>query len=442
VNPAGPFPRSVLVVGAGGREHALVRALAASPSHPRLLCAPGNAGIAAEAACFAVKVDDVPGLVALALREKVDFVVVGPEVPLVLGLADRLMETGVKVYGACAAGARLEASKTYTKHILLKYGIPTATAGLFSETAPALDYIRSRTIPIVVKADGLAAGKGVVVATTLAEAESAVREMIEEGKFGAGGRTILVEDCLVGEETSILVVVSGRDYYILPTSQDHKRVGDGDTGPNTGGMGAYSPDATITAGVLAQEIERSASSAPRSRPSPPRASRFCGTLFRRPHADALRVPRSSNSIPGFGDPETQVVLPRLTSDLLALLWAAANTASLGRWWIVSAGLLRDLRGRGREAAILALPFPRAESSPCRRDQLLPPASSILQAGTARDAAGESLVSSGGRVLGVVALATHPPHRRRPAPMLRAMHWIAFADKYYRRDIGAKQLNRS
>ncbi|HEY5227296.1 MAG TPA: phosphoribosylamine--glycine ligase, partial [Opitutaceae bacterium] len=244
------LPRTVLVVGAGGREHALVRALAASPAAPRVLCAPGNAGIAADVACFPIKVDDIDGLIALARREGVEFVVVGPEVPLVLGLADRLVLAGITVYGACAEGARLEASKTFTKEILVKHGIPTAAAGLFSETAPAIDYIRSRSIPIVVKADGLAAGKGVVVATSLPEAEAAVREMIDEGRFGTGGRTVLIEDCLVGEETSLLVVVSGRDYVILPTSQDHKRIGDGDTGPNTGGMGAYSPAEVVTPALL------------------------------------------------------------------------------------------------------------------------------------------------------------------------------------------------
>lgn len=430
MNPAS-LPRSVLVVGAGGREHALVRALAASPAHPRMLCAPGNAGIAADAACFPIKVDDVAGLVALALREKVEFVVVGPEVPLVLGLADRLTEAGIKVYGACAAGARLEASKTYTKQLLLKYRIPTAAAGLFSETAPALDYIRSRSIPIVVKADGLAAGKGVVVATTLAEAESAVREMIDEGKFGTGGRTILVEDCMFGEETSILVVVSGRDYYILPTSQDHKRAGDGDTGPNTGGMGAYSPAEVVTPALL-KEID-----ARIVRPSVEAIAAegisFCGTLF-----VGIMLTSEGPKVLEFntrlGDPETQAVLPRIASDLLELLWAAAH-GTLG------SQVVKISPEYALCVVVAAKGYPGAYASgdPIALPPGLPANVVVYHAGTARDKAGR-LVTSGGRVLGVTATA--PSLAAAAACAYAACDGIACSSKYYRRDIGARQLNRS
>ena len=192
----------MLVVGSGGREHTLVRCLLASPARPRVLCAPGNAGIAQDATCVPVAVEDVAGLVALAQREQVEFVVVGPEVPLSLGLANQLLAAGLPVYGPTADGARLEASKTFTKQLLLKYRIPTAAAGFFSEVAPALAYLRARPVPIVIKADGLAAGKGVIVAQTAAEAEAAVRDMLDGGKFGSAGRLILIEDCLVGEETS------------------------------------------------------------------------------------------------------------------------------------------------------------------------------------------------------------------------------------------------
>ncbi len=430
MNPA-ELPRSILVVGSGGREHALVRALAASPARPRVLCAPGNAGIADDAACFPVKADDVPGLVELARREGVGLVVVGPEVPLVMGLADRLAEARIPVYGPTAAGARLEASKTYTKQLLLKYGIPTAEAGLFAETAPALGYIRSRRIPIVVKADGLAAGKGVVVAATLAEAESAVVEMIEQGKFGSGGRQILVEDCLEGEETSILVVVSGRDYVILPTSQDHKRIGDGDTGPNTGGMGAYSPAEVVTPALMA-EIERRI-----VRPSVEAIASeglgFRGTLFVGIMLTAGRPqgPRVQHPLRGSRD--------------------AGRPAEAGHR---SAGPpVGGGHGAARpDSGSRCAPSTRSASSSARRDTPertvsgdpivlpapLPAEVTVLHAGTSRDAAGR-LVTAGGRVLGVTARG--PSLAAAAASAYAACESIRCASKYFRRDIGARQLRR-
>ncbi len=429
MNPV-DLPRCVLVVGSGGREHALVRALAASPARPRVLCAPGNAGIAGDAACHPVKADDVPGLVALAGREKVAFVVVGPEVPLTLGLADRLAEAGIPVYGPRAAGARLEASKVFTKSILQKYGIPTAAAAAFSEAAPALAHLRSGRIPVVVKADGLAAGKGVVVASTLAEAEAAVTEMIEEGKFGAGGRQVLIEECLEGEETSILVVVSGRDFVVLPTSQDHKRIGDGDTGPNTGGMGAYSPAEVVTPALLREITERIV------RPSVDAIASegiaFCGTLF-----IGIMLTAAGPSVlefnTRFGDPETQAVLPRLGTDLLALLWAAAR-GRLG-------GFALEVRPEHAICVVISAagyPGPYASGDEIELPAVLPAGVSILHAGTARDARGR-LVTAGGRVLGVTA--TGPSLREAASRAYEACELIRCASKFYRRDVGARQLRR-
>ena len=420
------LPRSVLVVGSGGREHAIIIALRKSAAAPRLLCAPGNPGIAEIATCFPIAADDIKGLVALALSEAVDFVVVGPEVPLSLGLVDELIKVGIRAYGPKADGARLEASKIYTKEILQRYNIPTAPAAFFDHAAAAIEYIRARAVPIVVKADGLAAGKGVVVAQTHAEAEQAVHALI-----GLPGQSkLLIEDCLVGEETSLLVVVSGRDYVILPTSQDHKRIGDGDTGPNTGGMGTYSPAEIVTPSLLAQidrDIVRPSVNAIAAEGIDFRGTLFIGVMLTAQGPSVLEYNTR------FGDPETQVVLPRIETDFLAVLWAAAcgelatiqlktNPAHALCVVITAKGYPNDyLRGD-------AITLPSA----------IPSSVSIIHAGTARNAAGQ-LVTNGGRVLGVTALAPTLPHAALDA--YAVCDAIQCSSKYFRRDIGARQLRR-
>ncbi|AOS44909.1 Phosphoribosylamine--glycine ligase [Lacunisphaera limnophila] len=427
---ANPLPSSVLIVGSGGREHALAKSLALSPAKPRLLCAPGNAGIAADATCFPVAADNIPGLVELAQREKVDFVVVGPEVPLSLGLVDALMQAGIPAYGPKADGARLEASKVFTKQILLKYNIPTAPAGIFTAIEPALAYLQKRGAPIVIKADGLAAGKGVIVAQTLAEAEAAVRDMLAGNKFGSAGSQILIEDCMFGDETSILVVVSGRDYVILPVSQDHKRIGDGDTGPNTGGMGTYSPAEVVTPELLARidrEIVKPSVDAIAAEGMDFRGTLFIGIMLT---ADGPSVLEYNTR---FGDPETQVVLPRITSDFLALLWAAAR------------GELRGMEIEVRPDAALCVvvaakgyPDNYPKGDVITFPAMLPPQTTIIHAGTTKNAAGQ-IVMNGGRVLGVTALA--PTLREAADRAYTACDQIQCVAKYYRRDIGARQLTR-
>ena len=426
------LPKSVLIVGSGGREHALVRALVASPAAPRLLAAPGNPGMAAEgAACHPIAADAVADLVALAQREAVEFVVVGPEVPLALGLVDALAAVNIPAFGPKADGAQLEASKILTKQILQKYGIPTAPAGIFDQVGPAIAYLRARPAPIVVKADGLAAGKGVIVAQTTPEAEAAVADMLEGNKFGASGSRVLIEDCLVGEETSILVVVSGRDYVTLPTSQDHKRIGEGDTGPNTGGMGTYSPADVVTPDLLAQidrEIVRPSVEAIADEGIDFRGVLFIGIMLTSDGPSVLEYNTR------FGDPETQVVLPRLGCDVLELLWRA-TLGDLKHF---------DLAVRPEHAMCVVLaargyPNSYPKGDPITIPDPLPPDVAVIHAGTAQNNAGQ-LVTAGGRVLGVTALA--PSLRAAADAAYATCDAIEMSTKVFRRDIGSRQFNRA
>jgi phosphoribosylamine--glycine ligase len=425
-----PLPSSILVVGSGGREHTIVTACLASPSRPRVIAAPGNGGIARDVTCFPVPVEDVPGLVALAKKERVEFVIVGPEVPLSLGLVDALIVAGIPAYGPKADGARLEASKIFTKELLLKYGIPTAPAKFFTEVAPAVAYLKTRKAPYVIKADGLAAGKGVVVTSDFAEAEAAVKMMLEGGAFGASGKRILVEDCLHGEETSIHLVVSGREYVVLPTSQDHKRVGDGDTGPNTGGMGAYSPAEVVSDSMLAlidKTICRPSVDAIAAEGIEYRGTLYIGIMLTQTGPQVIEFNAR------FGDPETQVLLPRLATDTVALLWAAANK----RLHEIKLEIKPDyalcvvLAAKGYPEK-----YPKGDA--IKLPRTVGAGEFVFHAGTTVSTNRE-IVTNGGRVLGVTALA---PTLRQAATQAYALcDRIEFASKYCRRDIGAKQLNR-
>ena len=423
-------PLHILVVGSGGREHTLARVCASSPLCDRVDVAPGNGGIAREFPCHAVAADDIPGLVNLAVTLQVDYVVVGPEVPLSLGLVDALEEKGIPAFGPRACGARLEASKVFTKEILEKHGIPTARSATFTELEPALAYLRQQTFPIVLKADGLAAGKGVTIATNLPEAEEAARDAMERRIFGESGDLLLIEECLVGEEASIHLLVSGKDYLILPTSQDHKRIGENDTGPNTGGMGAYSPAELVTPELLA-EIDQLV-----CRPSVEALEKegldFRGTLY----IGLMLTPEGPKVLEfnvRFGDPETQVILPRLATDPLELMLAVTRGTLNAVSYAVHPGVALCV-----VLAAGGYPGNYRKGDPLTLPEEVPADHWIFHAGTRTDENGV-LRTNGGRVLGVTGLAADL--RAASTSVYALCDAISFPGKTLRRDIGGKQLRR-
>jgi phosphoribosylamine--glycine ligase len=422
----------VLVVGSGGREHALCWAIAASPLCDKLYCAPGNAGIAGEAECVAIAADDIDGLVGFARAQHIDFVVVGPESPLVLGLVDRLESAGIAAFGPRAAAAALEGSKGFMKDLCARYDIPTAAYARFSAAEPAKTYVASQGLPIVIKADGLAAGKGVVIATTLHEAIDAIDAMMEQKVFGEAGGELVIEEFLEGEELSFFALVDGKSTLALASAQDHKRVGDGDTGPNTGGMGAYSPAPTMTA-VLEAEVMGliiQPTVAAMAREGAP----FQGVLY----AGLMRTtagPKLLEYNVRFGDPECQALCLRLMSDLLPALIAAHD------------GLLDKFQLRWRAEASLTVvmaakgyPGPYRKGSEIRgieRAAALPDVE-VFHAGTRRDADGR-LLAEGGRVLGVTALGATVAEAQRRA--YEAVDLIDWPEGFCRRDIGWRAVER-
>jgi phosphoribosylamine--glycine ligase len=373
-------------------------------------------------------------MVALARREKIGFVVVGPEVPLSLGLVDALAAAGIPAYGPKRDGARLEASKVFTKELLLKHGIPTAPAAVFDQAGDALAYLRQHAAPVVIKADGLAAGKGVIVPQNREETEAAIRTLLAlKTSSVADGRlpAILLEDCLFGEETSIHLVVSGREFVVLPTSQDHKRAGDNDTGANTGGMGAYSPAEIVTPAlldVIVRTIARPSVEAIAAEGIDFRGTLYIGLML------TAEGPQVLEFNTRFGDPETQVILPRLAIDPFALMWAATE------------GRLREIQLEVRpEYAMCVVIAAKGYPGHYSRGEIitlppaLPPDTWVVHAGTTLNAQ-QQVISAGGRVLGVCARAS--TLRTAASRAYAACDQLHFASKYFRRDIGARQLNRT
>ena len=423
----------VLVIGSGGREHALAWKLAQSPRVDEVIVAPGNAGTAGEAGCRNVPVQagDIDGLLQLAREEAVALTVVGPEGPLVAGVVDRFRAAGLRIFGPSAAAAQLEGSKAYAKDFLARHGIPTAFYAVHTDVEAALDYVRAKGAPIVVKADGLAAGKGVIVAMTLAEAEDAVRDMLSGNAFGEAGARVVVEEFLEGEEASFISMVDGRTALPMATSQDHKRVGDGDTGPNTGGMGAYSPAPVVTDAVHARVMDEVVK--PTVAGMIADGIPFTGFLYAGLMIDAAGAPKVIEFNVRFGDPETQPVMLRLQSDLVELVEAAID------------GRLHETQAQWDRRPSLgvvmaASPYP---DTPITGDVIsgldaVPAHAKVFHAGTALDAQGRVL-SAGGRVLCVAALGGSVSEAQRNAYAgVDAIHWN---HEFHRGDIGWRAIER-
>jgi len=423
----------VLVVGGGGREHALCWALKRDHPHATIFAAPGNPGTASLGTNLKIAASDAVALTAAAREHHIDCAVIGPEAPLAAGLADALRAAGTATFGPGAAAARLEASKAFAKEVMAAAGVPTAASRVFTDLAPALTYIKSHDEPLVVKASGLAAGKGVVVCATREEAAAAARAMLADAKLGAAGREIIVEECLEGEELSVLALTDGEQIAILPPAQDHKRLGEGDTGPNTGGMGAYCPVSLATPALL-QRVRREVLE-PTLRQMATRGERYTGVLYAGLMVAADGTPNVLEFNCRFGDPETQVVLPALPPGCTQHLLDIATGAWRPEQRVLPAtraAVTTVLAARGYPDA----PVPGAEIS---LPGDLGPDVLVFHAGTTRDGAG-TLRTAGGRVLNVTGLGPDVPAAARISAA--ACTKIEFAGKTWRRDIAWREIRRA
>ncbi|BEN76198.1 MULTISPECIES: phosphoribosylamine--glycine ligase [Serratia] len=424
---------NILIIGNGGREHALAWKAAQSPLADKVYVAPGNAGTTLEANLenVAIAATDIPALVAFAQSHDIGLTIVGPEAPLVIGVVDAFQAAGLKIFGPTQAAAQLEGSKAFTKDFLARHRIPTAEYENFTDVEPALAYVRSKGAPIVIKADGLAAGKGVIVAMTLQEAEEAVRDMLAGNAFGDAGHRIVVEEFLDGEEASFIVMVDGENVVPMATSQDHKRVGDGDTGPNTGGMGAYSP-----APVVTDEIHRRAMDQviwPTVRGMAAEGNTYVGFLYAGLMIAADGQPKVIEFNCRFGDPETQPIMLRLRSDLVELCLAGAEgrlNEKTSDWderpalgVVLAAG---GYPGDYRNGEVIQ-GLPQQESADGK----------VFHAGTRLQ--GDDVVTSGGRVLCVTALGdTVAQAQQRAYQLAEGIQWPG---SFCRKDIGYRAIAR-
>ena len=424
---------NILVVGSGGREHALAWKLAEPDAVQRVYVAPGNAGTALEPKLENVALDpmDIEGLAEFAKSHSCALTVIGPEAPLVAGVVDHFTEQGLPCFGPSAGAAQLEGSKSFTKDFLARHNIPTASYAVFTEIEPALSYVREQGAPIVIKADGLAAGKGVIVAMTLDEAEAAIHDMLADNKFGDAGARVVVEGFLEGEEASFIVMVDGEHVLPMATSQDHKRIGEGDTGPNTGGMGAYSPAPVVTDAVFTRVMEQVIT--PTVRGMAAEGLPYTGFLYAGLMIDAEGNPSVIEYNCRFGDPETQPIMHRLRSDLSSLCLAALNQRldQVEAEWdprpavgvVLAAGGYPGSYDKGHVIEGLGAEWPTSTK--------------VFHAGTRQD--GAAITTQGGRVLCVSALGDSI--RDAIDAAYAGVDRISWQDMIHRRDIGWRAVDR-
>jgi phosphoribosylamine---glycine ligase len=423
------MPMKVLVIGSGGREHALVWKLAQSPMLSRLYCAPGNAGTAEQAENVPINAEDIPALLGFACEHAIDFTVVGPELPLALGIVNRFRQQGLVIFGPTQQAAHLETSKAFAKAIMSQYAIPTAPFRTFSDPQAAETYIDQHGVPLVVKADGLAAGKGAIVCKTRDSAHHAIDQIMRTKVFGDAGARVVIEEYLQGEEVSFFALTDGTSLLSLPACQDHKAIFDADEGPNTGGMGAYSPvpivDATLSERIMHEIMH------PMVRAMAAEGRPYQGVLY----AGLMLVDRRLYVIEfnaRFGDPEAQVLMMRLESDLLPLLLATVDGTldRLACRWRADAAVCVVMASRGYpDAYVRGTPISGVEQA---RGM---PGAAVFHAGTARHDG--RLVTDGGRVLGVTARG--PDLRQAVARAYDTVHHITWDGVHYRTDIGYKAL---
>lgn len=416
----------VLVIGSGGREHALVWKISQSPLVQKIYCAPGNGGISEQAELVDVSADDILKLLEFAQAKKIDLTVVGPELPLTLGLADLFQKNGLKVFGPNAQAARLEGSKAFAKSFMKRHGIPTAGFEIFTDFKKAEQYLQQCSYPRVIKADGLAAGKGVLVAKKKDESVQFLHEVMEKKIFGKAGETVVIEECLQGEEVSILALLDDTDIRVLPEARDHKRIFDHDQGPNTGGMGAYSPVVWMTKTMIDQIIQKvfhPVLSGLKKEGIQYRGVLYAGLMMTSGGPQVLEFNVR------FGDPETQVVLPRIKSDLVSLMLACSNgTLSGEKFEISNASVLSVVLASGG--------YPQSYQNGFiieGLDQIKEKNVFVFHAGTQREE--NHVFTHGGRVLGVTGWSSNMDSARES--VYQAIEKIHFKEMQYRKDIGPK-----